>query len=166
MSRAIIWGYYPFGLPMYITIVITLLIICTYIYIYMNVKYHIIMYVLYVLHVSINIVCMIVRMIVRVICKIFKFIKTIKVLTTYLEIDNWNLSSHFWFGVYGSTEYAYAVGAWALANKRLLRHYIKRTLIFELSMIMEPTTSRVPNHNHDWENPHMRVVNKSETLLK
>ena len=133
----------------------------------MNTEYHncTCTYVLYVLCIIFNIVCKIVRLIVRVLRKKFKLNKAIKALTICSENKQRNLSGQVWFGVYGSAEYAYAVGAWTLTTPWLLRHYIIETLISELRVTIEPHISRIPDHKRDRKNPHGRDVIKGEIFL-
>ena len=133
----------------------------------MNIEYHnctYVLYVLYVLYVIFNKVSKIVRLIVNLFCKIFKSYKAARILTTYFKIEHRNLRSHFWCCVHGSTEYAYAVGAWTPASNWLLRNDIKRTMIFELRMTMGPTIYRVSDRNHDWGPPLHNVDHKRKIL--
>ena len=116
-------------------------------------------FMLYVLFIFFNIVCKIVRLNVNVCCKKFKFYKASKVLTIFYENQENNLRSHLWFCSYGPTEYAYAVGAWTLTGRCLLRHYIIETLISELRMTMGTAVSRIPDQKRDRKNPHRRDVN-------
>ena len=128
----------------------------------MYIDYYNCICVLYVLSVLINMVWKMVRLIVNVFCKIFNVYKITKVLTTYFENELCNLRSDLGGRVHGPTEYAYAVGAWTRANMSLLRHYIKRTLISELRMTIEPIIFPVPTHDRDWNGPLWNGSNNCE----
>ena len=110
-----------------------------------------VLYVIFILFVLFNMVCKVVRLIVIVFCNRFKFFKAPIALTIYYEVVNLEGLLRYW--AHGSTEYVYAVGAWTLIDRILVRYYIIRTLIFELRMTTEPTIYPVPDRNRNCEGP-------------